>query len=212
MMTSMSERGDAEKFAKLGFHGYFPKPTTTEDLLKALAVVAQGGEALARAEPLVTRHFLHETESSQRKINLAAQHATRILVVEDNRVNQMVATGVLAKLGLDAGVAANGIEALRLLAQSSKQKGYGLVLMDCQMPEMDGYQATKAIRKGQAGEHNSAIPIIAMTANAMQGDREKCLSVGMDDYLVKPIQVQQVKKILAHWLPNYKINNTNPNE
>lgn len=125
---------------------------------------------------------------------------TRILVVEDNRINQMVAMGVLNELGLSADVVANGLEALTSLKESLKSHPYSVVIMDCQMPEMDGYEATRRIRLGEAGIENIRTPIIAMTANAMQGDKEKCLTAGMDDYLTKPIEPIKVNEKLMLWL------------
>ena len=207
MMTSMGKRGDAEYFANIGFSAYFPKPTTTSDLFKALSVVAQGGEILQQASPLVTHDYLSAmkiVESDEINHNAALSALwpgdTRILIVEDNRINQMVAKGVLNELGLSADAVANGIEALTSLKQSLKSHPYTMVIMDCQMPEMDGYEATRLIRLGEAGEENKIIPIIAMTANAMQGDKEKCLIAGMDDYLTKPIEPIKVNEKLMLWL------------
>ncbi|MEH6384765.1 MAG: response regulator [Colwellia sp.] len=204
MMTSMGERGDAKYFADIGFSAYFPKPTTTSDLFKALSVVAHGGEILKQASPLVTHHYLNAmniAETNDTKILTSSwPKGTRILVVEDNRINQMVALGVLQELGLLADAVANGLEALTSLKEALKNHPYSLVIMDCQMPEMDGYEATQRIRLGEAGEENKIIPIIAMTANAMQGDKEKCLTAGMDDYLTKPIEPNNVNNRLKLWL------------
>ena len=116
------------------------------------------------------------------------------MLVEDNQVNQMVAKGILKKIGcVSIDIAANGIEALQALQKSPEDAQYDIILMDCQMPEMDGYEATRQIRNGRGGERNKSISIVAMTANAMQGDKEKCLDVGMDDYLSKPINMDALK-------------------
>jgi two-component system, sensor histidine kinase SagS len=126
-------------------------------------------------------------------INLSFE---KILLVEDNRINQIVATKILTKLNLKADVAVNGIKALEKLNSAS----YDLILMDCQMPEMDGYETTKAIREGKAGVEHKNITIIAMTANAMKGDKSKCLNAGMNDYLTKPIEINTIHKKLSSWM------------
>lgn len=125
---------------------------------------------------------------------------TRILLVEDTITNQLVANGMLEILGLCADVAGNGVEALKAIRTSDAAHPYTIILMDCQMPEMDGYEATRAIRHGKAGEDNKKLPVIAMTANAMQGDREKCIDAGMDDYISKPIDLFVLKALLVKWI------------
>ena len=126
----------------------------------------------------------------------------RLLLVEDNQVNQLVLQGILRQQGFqDFDLAQNGIEALELLQKSPPDDAYTLILMDCLMPEMDGYEATRRIREGQGGAIYQTIPIIALTANAMVRDREKCLEVGMNDHLSKPIQPQALRQTLAQWLP-----------
>jgi len=117
----------------------------------------------------------------------------RLLVAEDNAVNQKVAVAMLAALGYDADVVANGAEA----RDAVRTTDYGAVLMDCQMPVMDGYAATVAIR---AAERGSRTPIIAMTASAMSGEKERCLQAGMDDYVAKPVALDQLKAVLRRWV------------
>jgi len=113
----------------------------------------------------------------------------------------MVAKGILNKLGLGIiDIANNGVECLAKLAQDNETVSYDVVLMDCQMPEMDGYEASQQIRAGNAGELSKTIPIIAMTANAMADDRQKCLDAGMDDYLTKPIEANLLAGKLLQWL------------
>ena len=121
----------------------------------------------------------------------------RILLVEDNKVNQMVAEQLLKMQGLSCDVAENGEQAIQALKHAEPEYPYTLVLMDCQMPVMDGYEATRRIRAGSAGSLYSDIPVIALTANAMQGDREKCLDAGMNDYLTKPINADALKECIA---------------
>ena len=118
-------------------------------------------------------------------------------MAEDNITNQQVALGVLRKLGLSADAVANGEEALKAL----ETLPYDLVLMDCQMPVMDGYDATRAIRSPLSTVRNHKIPVIAMTAHTMQGDREKCLEAGMNDYVSKPVLPRNLAEAIAKWLP-----------
>ena len=217
MMTSMASQGDAKHFAAIGFSAYFSKPTTTLDLFNALAVITDDGETLKQAFPLITKDFTNKLISDSNNVDQKKSKSsnksdlkgdtpvnnwlreTRVLLVEDNRINQMVALSVLKNIGLIADVAANGVEAINSLKEAINIKPYTLVIMDCQMPEMDGYEATKRIRGGYAGEENTFIPIIAMTANAMQGDKEKCINAGMDDYLSKPINPESVHEKLILW-------------
>ena len=121
----------------------------------------------------------------------------KVLLVEDNQINQMVAMKMLQKVGLNAALANNGIEALSIL----KEQCFDLVLMDCQMPEMDGFDATREIRKLDIQTlYDQRLPVIAMTANVMSGDRERCLEVGMDDYIGKPVQQDHLEAVLSKWL------------
>lgn len=122
--------------------------------------------------------------------------SARILLVEDNPVNQVVAKALLGKLGLECDLACNGLEALDALTRER----YDLALMDCMMPEMDGYEATMAIRAENSPVQNRNLPIIAMTANAMPGDRERCIEVGMSDYLAKPVRQEELAMVIAKWL------------
>jgi CheY-like chemotaxis protein len=122
------------------------------------------------------------------------ERADRVLVVEDNAVNQRVLQAMLAKRGFAVDCAGNGREALSMLAAAE----YGLVFMDCQMPEMDGYQATGAIRAAEGADEH--LPVVAMTAHALKGDRERCLAAGMDDYLSKPLRPHELDAVLERWL------------
>ncbi|MFH0878326.1 MAG: response regulator, partial [Lentisphaerota bacterium] len=209
MMTSLGERGDAARLTALGFDGYLTKPLRQSQLRDCLAMVL-GRESTPAASPearLVTRHTL--SEEHKRRV--------RILLAEDNATNQLVALKILEKMGYRADAVANGKEVL-----SSLQKNpYDLILMDCQMQEMDGFEATRRIREAEVKSKKSEvsrqqssqpsalslqpsphphIPIIAMTALAMKGDREKCLAAGMDDYLSKPINSSELAAALDRWL------------
>ncbi len=141
----------------------------------------------ARQAAIITSHRLGET----------AGRNVRILLVDDIKVNQTVALGILGRLGFSADTADNGQQAIDMLEAVS----YDIVFMDVQMPVMDGYQTTRAIRGGKTKAANPDVPIIAMTAHAMKGDREKCLQEGMDDYISKPISPQELSKTLERWLP-----------
>jgi CheY-like chemotaxis protein len=179
MLSSAARPGDAERCQKLGIARYMTKPVVQDELLEAILQEVEetrGGEVDD-----------HETEPDARPL-----HATRrVLLAEDGLVNQRVAVGLLEGHGHEVVVANNGREAIEMLAQQS----FDGVLMDVQMPEMDGFRATQEIRRReqQTGGH---IPIIAMTASAMKGDRERCLEAGMDGYLAKPIDPEQLYQII----------------
>jgi len=198
LLTSIGLRGQAEKAKQAGISAYLTKPVHRSHLYDCLTMIVdlpaksaidplEVGAASRPDNVLVTRHVLKEAAAAAR---------TRILVAEDNIVNQKVAVCQLEKLGHRADVVANGLEAVEAVARVS----YALVLMDCQMPEMDGLEATAMIRKREGEQASRRLPIIAMTANAMQGDREKCLVAGMDDYLAKPVKLEHLEAMLARWI------------
>jgi CheY-like chemotaxis protein len=160
------------------------------DLFNALIELASN----RAAGPLQTaRSDEMSAATNPSRVPSAPRPGGKVLIVEDNLVNQKVAKRMLQNLGCDAEVVGNGLEALKALESDA----YDLILMDCQMPEMDGYQATAEIRRRESGR--ARMPIIALTAHAMQGDREKCLEAGMDDYLSKPIDPQALTAALRHW-------------
>ncbi|MBA6347246.1 response regulator [Colwellia sp. BRX8-9] len=186
MLTSQGQRGDVERLKAAGFNGYLNKPVDQSILYNTLMTIAGVN---SQQQPLITAF-------SARAL---PQFKARVLVVEDNAINQRVAQGLLRKFGVQVDIAANGEEALNSL----QNLPFDLVFMDCQMPVMDGYEATKKIRLPQSKVLNSNIPIIAMTANSMQGDREKCLAVGMDDFIAKPVNPNKLQEALKRWLPEY---------
>ncbi|WP_022942128.1 response regulator [Psychromonas hadalis] len=198
MMTSIASQNETQFFSDLGFNAYFPKPATTSDLFKALSVVIDNGDQVM---PLVTHDYLASLtqETKHNNINFD-KSAIKILLVEDNKVNQMVALGILQEFGFSADIAEDGLQALNILKKNEGHESYQLIYMDCQMPIMDGYQTTQCIRQGDAGEQYKTMPIIAMTANAMEGERNKCLQAGMDDYISKPIDPQILESKLYQWL------------
>jgi len=185
LLTSVGMRGDGARMQAAGFSGYLPKPVRADLLQRALRGVF-GAAAVGQTQPVfITQHRLREQ----------ACHG-RILLVEDNPINQKLASILLQRLGHEVDLAENGEIALITLAN----KEYDLVLMDCRMPVMDGFTATRMIRQGPANVRNAEIPIIAMTADAMEGDRERVLAVGMNDYLTKPIDAQKLADTISHWL------------
>jgi PAS domain S-box-containing protein len=186
MLTSVGHRGDAARCQELGIAAYLLKPIRQSELREAIARVL-GARDQNGAIPLITRYSLGDA--------LEPMAALRVLVAEDNTVNQRLATRLLEKRGHRVTITSNGREAVEALANHS----FDLVLMDVQMPEMDGFEATAAIREKE--KHNGVhIPIIALTAHAMKGDRERCLAAGMDGYLSKPIRSQELDEILETYL------------
>ena len=180
MAHSLYEQEEARKPTTLAIAEFLPLPMRKSHL-KALLDRSRDAiplPAVAEAVPLEE----------------GMPESARILLAEDNTVNQKVALAILRKLGYSAELAGNGREALDKIRQAD----YDLVFMDCQMPEMDGFQAARAIREEEQGRRR--VPILAMTANAMQGDRERCLEAGMDDYIAKPITIVDLKSALQRWL------------
>ncbi len=203
MMTSMGQKGDKQYFNALGISAYFPKPVTTADLFSALAVVSENGSVIDGDDPLFRSQTLNSPKYAEKVKaieRIAREHYARVLLVEDNQVNQMVASDMLSDYGLQVDIAANGLEALASIQSTPPDAAYGLVLMDCQMPDMDGYEASLLIREGQGGDRNRNVPIVALTANAMAGDKEKCLASGMNDYLAKPIDPDALLDKVHTWL------------
>ncbi len=180
MLTSLSQGDEAKRAREAGVGIYLTKPVRHSLLHDAMATVL--GER-------------QKVESREPEPQMVEAHAERLLLVEDNKVNQKVALGMLKKLGYSADTAEDGLKGL----EAWRGGDYELIFMDMMMPEMDGLQATAAIRAEEAeGRH---VPIIAMTANAMEGDRERCLEAGMDDYISKPIKLDALKAALEAWLP-----------
>lgn len=198
-LATINQTKDMEHYTEQGFDTHLTKPITRTGLKLALKPLTLGA---ALAEPENTQETTPKTQSNTPTKQLeASKFAARILLVDDNTVNQDVAKMMLEDFGLIIDVASNGLEAIAALDACSIREPYSLILMDCQMPELDGYETTKRIRKGATDFDNTKIPIIAMTANAMKGDKEKCLAAGMDDYLSKPIEADQLENMLKLWLP-----------
>jgi len=182
ILSSSAAMLNRNQVLELGYDDSLPKPVRRTALISAVAQVLGIGEAAPQ------RHVQHEILPAT-----AGGSLLRVLVVEDNQVNQLLVTTILAKAGMRAEVAANGVEAV----QAVHQRNFDVILMDMQMPEMDGLEATRRIR--QLGAMGRAVPIIAMTANAMQEDRRRCLEAGMNDFVAKPIDSGELlRKIAAH--------------
>jgi len=183
MFTHLGRSGQGREAREAGFSAYLTRPLRQHSVQGVLATVLNSpGEAVG----LVTRHSVTERDAGSQPL---------ILLAEDNAVNQKLAVAMLKKLGYRADVAATGQEALEALDRHP----YHLVLMDCQMPGMDGFEATHQIRA--RSDELAKVAIVALTANAMEGDRERCLQAGMDGYLPKPLRMDSLKAVLEEWLP-----------
>ncbi len=193
-VTPSPRKGDGTRLKKLGFDGYLTKPTRALEVPQIMTLIWNAKQE-RKDIPLVTRHMIQEVKTgNKQKVKLTNTH---ILLAEDNAVNQMVATEYLERYGCTVTPAGNGLEAITQL----KNSNFDLIFMDCQMPEMDGYEATGVIREWEKLREIASTPIIAFTANAMQGDKEKCLAAGMDDYISKPVSEKSLEDILTKWLP-----------
>ncbi len=188
LLTSSGQRGDGQLFADIGFAAYLLKPVTQRELTECLVLVlaTSAHSWHLQSQPMITRHALRAQRAHARR---------RLLLAEDNRVNQKVASRLLEKLHYRVEVVADGLAALA----AWQSGGFDLILMDCQMPQMDGYEATREIRRLEAGRHH--IPIVALTAHAMTGDEAKCRAAGMDEYLSKPIDRLKLEACLERLLP-----------
>ncbi len=192
ILPTLPRPGELQRFEAIGFAGFLPKPVRQQELWELLVTLLRPSAVAATAGK-----WRRPAASAATTTDRFAHSSARILVAEDNPVNQQLALGILKKFGLKADAVANGAEAVTALATIP----YDLVLMDVQMPVLDGLAAARQIRDPATPIHNHAVPIIAMTANAMQGDREQCLAAGMNDYVSKPVRPQALAEALAHWLP-----------
>jgi CheY-like chemotaxis protein/HPt (histidine-containing phosphotransfer) domain-containing protein len=187
LMTGFGRFLDAARLQAMGFAGQIAKPIWERKLLETLLATSSQGRASE-----AHRSVISQTGSR----GGGAEPKFRILVAEDNPTNQEVAGIILKKLGFSADLVANGLEALEAL----QQRAYDLLLLDCEMPEMDGYETARRIRDPRTGARNPLIPIVALTADAISGDAEKCFQAGMNDYLAKPVEPRHLAEILGKWL------------
>lgn len=187
LLSALGVRGEAAELHQAGFAAWVTKPIRQQQLHDCLSLlVGRTASPQAALDGLITRHTVRELQ----------RHSTTILLAEDNPVNQIVVLAMLQKLGYRADVVANGQEVIEALTRIN----YDLVLMDCQMPELDGFEATALIRSDASAVLNHDVPVIAITANALAGDRERCIKAGMNDYLSKPVKQKELEQTLARWL------------
>jgi CheY-like chemotaxis protein len=199
MLTSSGQKSDRVRFEAAGFSAYLVKPVRPAHLMGTLAAL---WAAVTRGTPLtemITRHSLDEATAMIQKpdSDWEALPYSRVLLAEDNLVNQKLARRLLEKAGCRVDVASNGFEAVEMWEKFP----YAAVFMDCHMPEMDGFAATAEIRRRERSSGNyRRTPILALTANTMQGDEEKCLDAGMDDFIAKPILLPLLRRALERWV------------
>lgn len=185
LLTSVTVNSEAYQAKEKGFAGYITKPYKRSELLDCITLVVLSPSLVKKNEPaFITRHIAEEIKYNNK---------LRILLAEDNEINRKYFVNIIKPAGLTCDIALNGLEAV----QAVEQKEYDLIFMDCQMPVMDGYAATQKIRESQGVIKHT--PIVAMTAYSMQGDREKCLDAGMDDYLPKPVQYDEILKMIQKY-------------
>ena len=198
LLTSMDIGKDREDLVRAGFDAYLPKPIKQSMLYDAIVTCLSRNEHGDKVECslLPGPSKTPRTKQGKRERRFPDGRRPRILVAEDNPVNQKVALGMLSKFGCTADAVGNGQEAVAVL----KMMPYDLVFMDVQMPEMDGFEATRLLRAKSTGVRNPEIPVVAMTAHAMEGDRERCLEAGMNDYISKPVDPAEIERVLDLFL------------
>ncbi|HRH82048.1 MAG TPA: response regulator [Thiobacillaceae bacterium] len=192
LLASVGQRGDARRFAELGFTGYLPKPIDAHELYDVLATSLGVSENQQAQAPLITRHLVREVSAEEPP----SARGRRVLLAEDTPANRKIAQRMLQRLGLEADLAEDGQRALALCLGNA----YDLILMDCQMPGMDGLAATRAIRQMERREARPRATIVALTANALPEERQACIEAGMDDFLGKPFKAADLGQVLSRWL------------
>ena len=183
MLTSAGQRGDAARCLELGISAYLLKPINQQQLLKTMTGSLQKNAVNKTGPSFLTRHSIRESERS-----------LNILLAEDNPINQKLAVRLIQRMGHKVSIALNGRQALEAI----ETEKFDIILMDVQMPEMDGLEATQAIRTRESLIGRPRIPIIAITAHAMAGDRDRCLEAGMDGYVSKPLNAQELFEIIEN--------------
>ncbi|MGH1402850.1 MAG: response regulator [Alphaproteobacteria bacterium] len=200
MVSGVMEKRPHDELKKIGLDGYFNKPFEAQQIIITLKMTVNNRKYGIKDAPIMNRHnALKALKPGIRIIedDIYRQYTGRkVLAVDDTKLNMVVIKKVLKKFDLDIDTAVNGVEAVKLV----ENQVYDAIFMDCQMPEMDGFEATQAIREFEGKHGRARVPIVALTADAMVGDREKCLSFGMDDYINKPFKEIQIAEILDRWV------------
>ena len=193
LMTSAPHKGDGARMVSKGFSGYLVKPIFPGEIVRLFTVMWQNRGKKDLSAPISRHSIQHQCSPATIR---PAFTGKQVLLVEDNSINQVIAANMLKLFSCLVTPAGNGLEAVDLI----KSRKFDLILMDCQMPEMDGFDATREIRRHEQEQGLAPTPIVAFTANALVSDREKCLECGMDDHLPKPIQIAELEKTLLRWL------------
>ncbi len=201
IVTSAPKRGDRKRLEDIGFSGYLGMPLNPEIFVKSVALLVTAKKT-GQTIPFITQYNIKESEAANRNkaISNVKVNNVQVMLVEDNPVNQQVASLILQKYGCHVTPAGNGQEAVDLF----KQQNFDLIFMDCLMPIMDGYLATRSIREIERSHQLEKTAIVALTANALKGDEEICKASGMDDYVAKPIKPTDIAKVLLTWIPKEK--------
>jgi CheY-like chemotaxis protein len=197
LITSQPGRGGIEALRAAGINGYLSKPVRPSELASVMAILHEARKN-GPLPDIITRHTIGKPAAFKKSTDTPYFENTRILVAEDNETNQEILTAMLAHYGIATDVAADGKSALRMLHDGQT---YDLVFMDCQMPVLDGFEATRTIRKEKGGQE---VIIVALTANVMMGDRERCIAAGMNDYMGKPFRSEELEAMLVKWIDNSK--------
>lgn len=199
MVSGALEARPHQELRALGLQGYIKKPFLRKQIVNALKIAVQNRRMGKMDAPLITRHSItnaYEEEADGMPRKCAQYPGRKVLAVEDIKMNMILIKKVLSKFGVEIDTAVNGSEAFKKM----KEQDYDIVFLDCQMPEMDGFEVTKQIRTFEQETNRDAVPIVALTADAMVGDREKCLACGMNDYINKPFKEAEIAKALEKWL------------
>ncbi|OGR31220.1 MAG: hypothetical protein A3J80_08960 [Desulfobacula sp. RIFOXYB2_FULL_45_6] len=193
-MTAIGKQGDARRFEEIGFSAFLSKPVEASLLQDCMtAIISRPGSDSGPALPIITRYSIIEKK----------KHFRQILIVEDMETNRITARALLGNQGYKTDEAINGLEAV----EKHQQTHYDLILMDCQMPVMDGFEATRRIRENEKIHNLVHVPIIAMTGNAFDSDRQKCFEAGMDDFISKPVEPDILARKISSALTENKVHN-----